>query len=244
MDSTKLSRVNTGRRSRFTLIEMLVVIAIIAILAGMLFPSLQGAINSARNMSCVNNQRQLNIIFNQYYSDNHGYLPPAIAAYSGVNKLWANLFCDAGYLPADAVNYNPPRADLLCPSSTVTNNNKVVFSQGHYGINKLLTFTLGDSVSDTYRKASSIKSAGRKVLLLDSGNAYIHYGLIANPSMNVWYIPGSTGNLSLSWNGGTYDNREDAHSGRHDLRINVLWMDGHVSPESADKIDDYKIWIP
>ncbi len=63
------------RRSSFTLIEMLVVIAIISILAAMLSPSLRKALVSARGVSCVNNLRQIGIWGFQYVDDWHGILP-------------------------------------------------------------------------------------------------------------------------------------------------------------------------
>lgn len=50
----------------FTLVEMLVVIAIIAVLAGMLMPALGKALGSARSMNCQNNLKQFTVSYLQY----------------------------------------------------------------------------------------------------------------------------------------------------------------------------------
>src|ERR1044071_6131375 len=58
----------------FTLLELLVVIALIAILAALLLPALSRARDRARAMLCVSNTRQLNTAWLIYADDHNGRL--------------------------------------------------------------------------------------------------------------------------------------------------------------------------
>lgn len=60
---------------RFTLIEVLVVIAIIAILASLLMPALRAGLDSARQISCANNLRQTSIVVADYANTYNAYPP-------------------------------------------------------------------------------------------------------------------------------------------------------------------------
>jgi prepilin-type processing-associated H-X9-DG protein/prepilin-type N-terminal cleavage/methylation domain-containing protein len=66
---------NVSRKKAFTLIEILVVIAIIALLAAILFPVLSRAREKARATTCMNNEHQIAIALMQYTQDHARRFP-------------------------------------------------------------------------------------------------------------------------------------------------------------------------
>ena len=80
-------RVTTGvARRNFTLIELLTVIAIIAVLAAMLLPALSSARESAKMTACIGNMKQLGLAFCQYIQENKEYVPNSSGYKSGNAK--------------------------------------------------------------------------------------------------------------------------------------------------------------
>lgn len=70
-------RGSARRRGGFTLIEILVVVAIIALLVAILLPSLRNARESAKTTACMANLRQIGIVNQMYLNDFNNYFPDA-----------------------------------------------------------------------------------------------------------------------------------------------------------------------
>lgn len=73
------------RRGAFTLIEILVVVGIIALLAGIAFPVFSRVREGGRRATCTSNLKQLGLAFQLYLDDSAGRFPHA-----GNYQAWAN----------------------------------------------------------------------------------------------------------------------------------------------------------
>ena len=81
----------TGGRCRFTLIELLIVIAIIAILAGMLLPALNAARAQARAVKCTGNLKSIVSAASHYADDYYDYIAVKATAGDWDLGFWAYL---------------------------------------------------------------------------------------------------------------------------------------------------------
>jgi prepilin-type N-terminal cleavage/methylation domain-containing protein/prepilin-type processing-associated H-X9-DG protein len=101
--SGRLGNTNRG----FTLIECLVVVALMAIMVALLFSSQKKVLEFANKVKCTGHMRNFAVALNAYTSDNSGILPPS--AYGGVNNGEVAIYL----MPYMGITYTSKNLDMV-----------------------------------------------------------------------------------------------------------------------------------
>lgn len=103
----------------FSLVELLVVVGIVALLAGLLLPALARARLKATQSACLSNLRHAGVGMSLYLADHHDRFPDArpLKAMLGFRPWagWPPSDPRAGWVPAVMASHSGPRV-WLCPS--------------------------------------------------------------------------------------------------------------------------------
>lgn len=201
------------------MIEMLVVVCIMAILAGLLMTVLPKAIASSRNTKCASNLRQLGMAVKLYSVDNDDQLPYQKDA-NGL--MWIDQIAPYVGVKEGTVGAKPP-SPYRCPACSYIGSWGNMSNYGkNYHINAYLTDT--DASRNGYRFS---KLSGDYILLADAicaanspqGPASRDIGNVNNPpkadATTKYWI-----------------------QARHTGRANILFCDFHVESLTTDQIGD------
>lgn len=237
--AVSLSRNRGGRRQGFTLIEVLVVVAIIALLVAILLPSLSAARRQAKTASCAINLRTIGHALVYYLQANQDVIPPASGlgdAGGGFETLHKYIqkvsisttkydspwvvntpFVDVPWFlcPGDEIPHVTSEVEQKLPDGTVR---KVAYRLG-YGLNPDLSYVempkFPQKPYGVLRRMSSVKYPSRIVSYCDAGNDEIS-------GDSRWVLKESNH---------IYNQTEfEIH---HQTGGNFLYCDGHVSYHKA-----------
>lgn len=211
MTTHRCQRGVRGSHRRFSLLELLVVISLIALLAALLMPSLQKAKQQADAIRCLNSLRQLGQANAAYIDGYGGWCIPA-----GYGPGYPN-FWTVGVLGAAVKNLAGypggwPR-EFLCSQATLAHTNNSIGRS--YGLNCGRAIWWGRDPLGW--RISQVVSPSKVVLFADGNDMRIGMG-----HSDYWNYYAAVGEFySASYNAMTCY--------RHDERANTVFHDGHAA---------------
>lgn len=110
-----------SKRYNFTIIELLTVIAIIAILAGLIMPAVQSAREKAKTAACMSNQGQTSKFITEYINSNNNFLISGTGS-TNADPTWAKALFDKNILKDSKVVRCP---SMIYPSANGTTQNEI-----------------------------------------------------------------------------------------------------------------------
>ncbi|MFT3788117.1 MAG: DUF1559 domain-containing protein [Tepidisphaeraceae bacterium] len=221
-------------RTAFTLIEILVVVATIAILMGLLLPVMGQAREAAARASCAKNMQQVGVALLQYMNANRGLMPsPGNATPRDADALWWQPARIAeigrnGLGPYLAIRPTTLKT-FRCPSDNEANNR---LGSGKYPLTYSINSNFGGDGLQPVRRMNQVRTPAERIYVIEENGPTLN-----DASVDLWQRHGQwnlVGMLGLRHdpqNRKTFPDASTAAAGIVNPRgkANVLFADFHVS---------------
>ena len=221
----------------FTLVELLVTIAVIAILAAMLLPALDKARQEAYSISCTGNLKQIGMAMTSYYSDANYYVVYNRKT-GNDGETWIYILVDGGYLPNSKVYSDPGLPGHPDQKKKMKTQKLLKGASGEfvdYGYNS--GYVGGDSVYKSAEGAPHTCPGGwenrcsAKLLKQPAKTLMVADNMLTNTTNSAAYATSVSGYYVLYQT--TSTNATAIPSFRHNSKCNILWADGHTGSEKG-----------
>ena len=211
------------KKSTFTLVELLVTIAIIAVLAAILLPALSSARARARSSACASNLKQNGMAFAIYQMNNHDWSALNYYKAAGSTRTWSEFtfgkYNEPGYTGVLGESTRCP--GVAHPAGVHQNHQQYIYGSLGFVPTKdtpgkkffqksanAFTAGGGSATASLFVRTSKLASAAEFPMLADSLRDDAKYGKVQH---YIFKADGSQGALNLL----------------HNSRANVLFADGH-----------------
>jgi prepilin-type N-terminal cleavage/methylation domain-containing protein/prepilin-type processing-associated H-X9-DG protein len=249
------------RHSGFTLIELMVVMAVVGVLAAIIFPTFTAARERARMANCASNMRQLGMAFTQYAQDHNDRFPGAWDGGFGAGKEGGWIYYSQFGMPTEwktaddsqKASFDVTRGVLypyvksaevyICPSDGY--GPKLGPTGLSYAANACISRQKRDA---TGNRDLNVFQPGKKINIIKNPSNFM---LLAEEAQ-----PGSAGNNEILDNSSTDDGyynlprkvpAESSHTNylalRHSEGGNVAFVDGHVKWYKREEVLKQKLQI-
>jgi prepilin-type processing-associated H-X9-DG protein/prepilin-type N-terminal cleavage/methylation domain-containing protein len=212
-----IHRKNTALSIAFTLVELLVVISIIGLLAGLAVPAISSGLKSAKAGACLSNLHQIGVATMAYAADNSFKLPDAGAS----SPEWATTL--ASFV---STTTKSKKSIFVCPGCLKSVEDGTATTVA-------VTYGMHSGLMPKGGTASNISSVVRPTEVILAGD------VCQNPGNKGWspysiekpsIFASQSGSLNTAISTAT-----DADSGnnpwlryRHSGKVNVVMVDGHA----------------
>ena len=236
---------NGALRSRstqtaFTLVELLVVVAIIAILAAILFPVFARARENARRASCLSNLKQIGLGFLQYNQDYDENCP--LISFPSPALSWTTS--TQPYLKSVQIFRCPSDSAARWDAANLPPNPPPYTTS--YVFNVWFAPTKTDPVTgapDGYSNLAKVSEPARSIILSEKGDLSATSMVASADHFHPMYWGAPSEESSMMMTGAVWDaptNRPiELATKRHFDGFNNLYADGHAKWNRFDQITSY-----
>ena len=230
--------------SVFTLIELLIVVAIIAILAGILLPALKKARDTAKGISCRSALKQIGTVEAMYQVD-YKVLIPTIMKWmeNGSQKIYKSRWLGnpmyRSYFNLNLSDSDQLPKKMLCPMMPYLNESTPGYRDPYLSYSRAVRYA-ESSGWDLRGFFPKVENPSHKILLGDYIGGILRYHSLT--LFNKWVTKNKQyeeKNISLL---GFTTYPEESVRFPHSNQSNMLHFDFHVEGIPGSKIQDASIW--